>query len=487
MHWNRICVMALFFFLGIASIGTLSHAAILSFPGAEGGGGYAIGGRGGKIIEVINLNDSGPGSFRAACQAKGPRIVVFRVAGIIDISHGDRIYINNPYITIAGQTAPGSGITIKGSCILVKTHDVIIRYLRIRGGKRVQGRDNIWVGDGSYNVIIDHCSLTWATDENLSIWSGKKPAHHITFSRNLIAEGLEPHSCGILTGSDVNCVDQTNISIHHNLIMHNHNRSPLIKSGTTRVINNLVYDWYWFGMAIKGGVKIDIIGNKIKKGPTVPKDRKIDMLMIKHKENIPDWGPPGDPSIYIKDNIGINQTSPSTDNWKLLWINNNKSPVRLTQAKYTRQTPISEPTPAIKIDPVNKLESIILNDVGAYKRLDEKGQWVPNRDSVDNRLINEYSMSTGKIPSNESEVGGYPKIDPGAPPMDNDHDGMPDVWERAHGFNPKDPSDGPQDANNNGYTNVEEYLNGCSPCSKSAKISPPTNLILKLATNNRHP
>ena len=182
-----------------------------AFPGAEGGGAESAGGRGGRIIEVTNLNDTGTGSFRAACEASGPRIVIFRVGGIIEIKY--KITLRNPFITIAGQTAPGDGILIKGNEIYIQTHDVIIQFIRIRLGRRddfaEQEGDCIGIHSGGYNVMIDHCSLSWANDENTSIWSGEDAAHNITFSWNLIAEGLTYNhaSCGLIIGSDVNATD----------------------------------------------------------------------------------------------------------------------------------------------------------------------------------------------------------------------------------------------------------------------------------------
>ncbi len=465
------------FFTSLSS--NTAKADVPAFPGAEGGGANSVGGRGGRIIEVTNLNDSGPGSFRAACEAKGPRIVVFRVAGTINItSAGKRIRILHPYITIAGQTAPGGGICIKGGEIIIRTHDVIIRYLRIRGGKQSGygdngGRDNIWIGDGSYNVIIDHCSLTWATDENLSVWSGEHPAHNITISRNIIAEGLKPHSCGILTGSNTNSKDQTKISIHHNLFMSNLNRNPLIKSGSAEVVNNIIYNWDWFGLAIRGGVKIDIIGNKIKTGPSVAPGREIEILVLGRKGDLPNWGPPGTPLLYVKDNIGISSTSQNS----LIWTNINGTVVHsLSIGSLTTKPNINGIKYAVTSDPVQELENIILDDVGADKRLDENGHWVKNRDSVDKRLINDYLSGSGKIPSNPAEVGGYPVIAYGSPPKDTDHDGMPDLWEKSHGLDPNNPYDGKLDADNDGYTNVEEYLNGSGIPFPQNYISPPSKL-----------
>ena len=149
--------------------------AVPAFPGAEGSAAEAVGGRGGRVIEVTNLNSSGPGSFREACEAEGPRIVVFKVAGVIDLE-GERIKIKNPYITIAGQTAPEGGITIKGHELGIQTHDVIVRFIKIRTGYNPdfgdQEGDAVGIDNaGVYNTIINHVSMSWAKDENAQIWT----------------------------------------------------------------------------------------------------------------------------------------------------------------------------------------------------------------------------------------------------------------------------------------------------------------------------
>lgn len=455
-----------------------ANAGVPAFPGAEGGGANSVGGRGGRVIEVTNLNDSGPGSFRAACEAKGARTIVFRVGGTISIK--DRIRITNPYITVAGQTAPGGGICIRNGEILIRTHDVIIRYLRIRPGKNTHDKDGIWVSDGSYNVIIDHCSLSWATDENLSIGSGYPAAHNITFSWNLIAEGLEPHSCGSLIYNSHGSLESVDISIHHNMYIHNHNRNPLIGTASARLINNIIYDWSQFAIRIFGGVHIDIIGNVIKPGPSTQKGTENQYsIWWSQSYGDPKQSVSGNPSIYLSNNYGIHQQNFAGDDWQMIAPHIKNHVSSLQKSKSLRLIPLSESTPPITINhiaSVKELEEILLNEIGASKRLDAQGNWVYNRDPVDERLINEYLTGAGKIPTNENEVGGYPVLDHGIAPLDTDHDGMPDLWEKSHGLNPNNPFDGKLDADNDGYTNLEEYLNGNNIISESGILPPPTNI-----------
>jgi pectate lyase len=222
------------------------------FPGAEGFGCGTPGGRGGQVITVTNLNDAGAGSLRAALESGGRRFVVFEVSGTIDVR--EQIVVDDPYLTVAGQTAPGGGITLKAAdgnvsgLIDIRTHDVVIRYMRFRTGAppSVTGENldgvNIW--EDGHDVVIDHDSFSWAVDENVSTWDG---AHDITFSWNIIAQGLREsthpdgeHSKGLLVSGDAT----ENISVHHNLFAHNTARNPQVTSpGLIQVVNNVIYDY----------------------------------------------------------------------------------------------------------------------------------------------------------------------------------------------------------------------------------------------------
>jgi pectate lyase len=458
-------------------------SSVPAFPGAEGGGAAAIGGRGGRVIEVTNLDNSGPGSLRAACEASGARIVVFRVGGTIELQ--EPIRISNPYITIAGQTAPGGGILISGTNldqtpIGVYTHEVIIRFLRVRTGRgdqSGQGGDCIGLQSNCYNVIIDHCSVSWSNDENLQVWADNGASHDITFSWNIISEGLtfDHNSCGLIVGSDNNSEDMVNIDVHHNLFMHNQKRNPLVKGMSSRVINNIVYNWEWNSTMFGGGTTIDIIGNLYKAGPTT----EISEMHIHHWI---DEGTQGDPSIYIRGNISPGQSDPEGDNWFTMDQGDSQNfsyghpPDRET---CERSTPMTGSPFPITVHSVLDIENMILADVGASKRLDENGNWVSNRDAVDERLIQEYLSGTGIIPYDENSVGGFPTISPGTPYQDSDHDGMADEWEYLYCFNPNDPSDGPGDADGDGYTNIEEFLNGTEPTAGSICTRLFLPLILK--------
>jgi pectate lyase len=456
---------------------------IPAFPGAEGGGANSVGGRGGAILQVTNLDDAGPGSFRAACETAGARVVVFRTGGIITLTRP--IILTNPYITIAGQTAPGGGIllrTAKGECdaIVVQTHDVIIRFLRVRNTHDGFG------AKGASNLVIDHCSVSWGRDENMS---ANAPTHNVTYSWILNAECLMPHSCGILIGGagwdPVLSPRMVNIDVHHNLFMHNMNRNPKIKCMNSQSINNLVYDWSWWAAAFAGGMEIDWVANVYKRGPNfIGVDVEHCCGFLASPSEIlwrSDYttGPPGrDPSIYIRGNVGPTNSNPAADNWAMMeevnpgWVRNERAPAR----RFERHTLQARAYP-ITIHPVTELETVMLADVGASRRLDQEGNWVSNRDAVDERLVREYRTGTGKLVYDVNDVGGFPAIAAGTPYADADRDGMPDVWEKARGLNP-DINDSAGDRDGDGFTNIEEFINAPMPGERREirKAGPPPKI-----------
>src|SRR5262245_32129540 len=239
-------------------------AGPLAFPGALGWAAGTPGRRGGEIVKVTNLNADGPGSFKAAVEAKGKRIVVFEVGGVIDLG-AKTLNIREPFLTIAGQTAPSPGISIIRGGLDLATHDVVVQHIRVRpgaaGGSYRKGPDfdSISTQGGAYNVIVDHCSLTWGTDENLSA-SGNRftgptvkewregASHGITFSNNIIAESLAVavHAKGEHSKGSLIHDNATGILIIGNLYAHNMERNPLFKGGVHgTVVNNLIYNPGW--------------------------------------------------------------------------------------------------------------------------------------------------------------------------------------------------------------------------------------------------
>lgn len=435
----------------VFGINSAIAANIAAFPGAEGFGSMTSGGRGGRVIEVINLNASGPGSFREACEASGSRIVVFRTGGTIEINND--IEIKNPYITIAGQTAPGDGICIKGAALRISTHDVIIRGLRIRVGDNPNGpdpeqRDGVGIdnpNEPTYNIIIDHCSVSWSLDENIATcWV----SHDITFQWCIISEALlavDDESYGLLVGDN-----SKNISVHHCLFAHNKDRSPLQKfNATSEVINNVIYNWRWYATRMYSGG--NIIGNYYKPGPNWTGGKGIAVEDIQGIK------------IYVKDNIGPGRELNTQDDW--LGVN--------AADTYRSTTSVMQPSGIITQD-ASEAYDLVLKNAGAVN---------PYRDTVDTRIIQSVKDGSGRIIWSQDEVGGWPVYNAGIPPMDTDHDGMPDTWESSYGLDPANPADGRENKGGDGYTNIEKYINSLIPCTNI--IAAPTNLAATAQSASR--
>jgi hypothetical protein len=390
---------------------TPTEAALPAFPGALGWAAQTPGGRGGRIFRVTNLNSEGPGSLREAIEAEGPRIVVFEVGGVINLDR-KTLKISNPFITIAGQTAPSPGITLIRGGIDVGGHDVIIQHIRVRPGSAEQGWMSGWDEDSistqaAYNVIVDHCSLEWGTDENLSAsgprFTGSTPeewragtSHSITFSNNLIAESLAysthakgEHSKGSLIHDNV-----TGLLIVGNLYAHNYERSPLFKGGVHGVIvNNLIYNpgpralhynlapEEWLNHPYEVG-KMTAIGNVLRAGPSTPTDR-LAFLMI---------GGAGDLEYYGRDNIAVDQVGDPIR----MFGRYTTAPARIIE---TRRPPVwwEGLTPI----PAEQVQVSVLSQAGARP-------W--DRDMRDVLLVAEVAEGRGEIIDHEREVGGYPPI-----------------------------------------------------------------------------
>jgi len=492
------------------SVATSPQGATPAFIGAAGGGATSVGGRGSMVYEVTNLNDAGPGSLREGINMPGPRTIVFRVGGMIRLYSS--LKITNPYITIAGQTAPGGGILLSGeyltppvpgaqNMLIIETSDVILRFVRFRlslsGGDPCPGdnedcrADNITIkpsasGVGARNIILDHVSASWGTDENMGVASRSTSAllTDLTISWSLIGEGLLPHSMGILlAGSNEMDALTTGIDLHHNFFTSNQERNPQMRLGEGSFINNIVYLWKGGGGThFFGGTTFDIIGNIYKQGPGTDDN---DILFS------PDCADPiyiqGTPSVYIAGNLGVHQSDVEVDNWPFIQGRASDPTCNPTGTSnhyvlpesHKRTTPLQSINPRaypITVHHVfnDSLEDLILNNVGASKRLDCLGNWISNRDGVDQRLVTQFLNNTGIIPTSVSEVGGFPILASGTACTDTDHDGMPDQWETAKGLNPNNASDGPT-IHTSGYSHLERYLNGESATTTSCNTVTTSN------------
>jgi pectate lyase len=486
---------------------------IPAFPDAKGGGAGAKGGRGGKVYFVTNLHDRGVGSLRYGLEKiKGARTIIFRVGGYIHLDYP--IVVNNDgFITIAGQTAPGDGITLttvnskEPVLIFRHTHDIILRYLRIRkGGTKAHGQhgSGLVISRGGENIMVDHCSVSWTGDDNINIWanaSGKEGLRNITIQNSISAEGLNYGHPGtsLIVGGSAHVEKMKDISIHHNLFANNKNRNPLLKVATGDIVNNIIYNWSWWATGIGGGIKVDIIANRYKAGPITTKQGRGEIVfkpynpLAKRPEAT---GVEGDPSIYFRDNVGPHNPDWHQDGWEGMMerVNNfwgypviDGKPTRCKlSTQYRRKSPRYQPYP-IHIDRVSDLEEKLLasHGVGASQRLGADGSWIDNRDLVDQRIIREYYENQGKLVQTVDDVGGWVvykegiysyipekkfiqnlkryQLNGGKPYQDSDKDGMPDIWEDRYHLNKHKKEDAIEDRDGDGYDNLEEFLNGTKP------------------------
>jgi len=457
---------------GVHYVSAAPTVGIPAFPGAEGWGAQSVGGRGGRVIEVTNLNDAGEGSLRACAEASGPRTCVFRVGGTIHLD--DAIRIKRPYITIAGQTAPGDGITYIGGDLRVSTHDVIIRYVSYRGGSSSGIKIRPW--NDAHDIIIDHCSVSGGKDDTIDVWWNVRGPNirMVTIQKCIIAEAIKGHPTAMMFGGSPedgasDLIDH--ISAHSNYLVHNGWRNPHVKSKHTEVINNVVYNWgHRIGVAAGDGAEADWTNNYFRTGPMSGSLA----LLFEYLDSECNPYPPS--SLYVAGNIMPSKdlTDPSQDNWYLLKTNHASCDDRYNPVptKHRRFTPLTPAPIPVTIKPASlSLADALLEDVGANKRLNGDGTFTVNRDSADQKFIDDFYAGTG--PSSPPESPTVPTIKSGAPYADTDHDGMADEWEFIHGFNP-DIEDGSEDADGDGYTNLEEFLNGTSPSKEMTAAENPT-------------
>lgn len=420
----------------------------IAFPGAEGAGKYTTGGRGGAVYEVINLNDSGDGSLRKAVQKNETRTIVFRVSGTIDLKSPLDIHYGN--LTIAGQSAPGDGICVKGYPVTIKADNVMIRYMRFRLGDLNQVQTDAFSCRNRRNILIDHCSFSWATDEVASLYE----LHQSTVQWCLVTESLNHsvhekgnHGYGGIWGGDT-------VSFHHNLFAHNLSRNPRFNGARYQVPwtdlvdfrNNVIYNWG--DNSIYGGERgnHNVVANYFKPGPGTKKSTRQRVLNITTSEDYP-YG-----TFYVADNYMDGNPVVTADNWKG-GVDTDAAVSEVKAAKPFYYEPIPEQT-------AREAYQAVLKWAGASLV----------RDAVDRRIISEvqngtatytgeYSQRPGIIDSQE-DVGGWPELSTLTAPSDQDHDGMPDTWEEEHQLKADDQSDGSQYTLSKSYTNLEVYLNG---------------------------
>ena len=407
-------VLALLFAtVGLAPIPSQTPKSTMPvFPGAQGFGSKTPAGRGGQIIKVTNLKDRGAGSLRAAIETSGPRIIVFEVGGTISLSR--ELVLDNPYATIAGQTAPSPGILLKGAGIRIRTHDILIQHLRIRVGDGLEGsppgnRDALEIlGPNTYNVVVDHISASWAIDENASTWY---PVHDITISNSIFSEGLNaslhpkgPHSKGILIGDHAR-----NISLIGNLMAHNAKRNPRVSGDVSLLVaNNVMYNCggtHFMSIGSSSGPSaVTIIGNVFILGPNTSHRTRAVKVEAESPEGT---------AVYFTDN----RTASSAPDYSTPYDPRVPSPPIWISSLSIRES--------------SAVEAWVLSGAGARRA---------DHDSVDERIVNEVVRRTGRIIDSQSQVGGWPGNSktmrpfpvPAHPNRDDDGDGYTNIEEILH-------------------------------------------------------
>ena len=402
-----------------------------AFPDAEGWGAASQGGRGGQVMKVTNLKASGPGSLAAACAASGPRIVVFEVSGVI---RGD-IRITNPYITIAGQTAPGAGITVEGvvSSYDYGAHDIIIRHLRIRPRRSVgSGGDCLQLGgrgparSGTYNIMLDHLSLSWGNDEVIDLYH----AHDVTVQWCTIEESDDrghnkgAHNFGMISAAE----DNGAVSVHHNLWAHHARRVPCLapyrEKAASEFCNNVVYNcrggYVDDGHGVRAKSPVNLYKNFYRRGPQT-KDRLYPFALSPHMD------------YYVRDNFFEDwgyQDHPR--HWK--WGGPDRAPTWVQFNNNGREINVPAKTPNIELVDAKAAYKLVLSHAGCWPR-----------DRVTQRTVHEVKTRTGawgrNAPPEPTDPWFLEGLAPTKPPQDTDGDGRPDVWEKLHGLDGRDPSD----------------------------------------------
>jgi hypothetical protein len=481
----------------------LPQAKVPAFPGAEGGGKFSFGGRGGKVFVVTNLLDSGPGTLREACESAGPRIVVFNVAGII---HLDKpVYIEAPYITIDGHTAPGDGICIANNGIVDNAHDVVIRYLRLRRGNLdIFNRHGVHYGNPVGNIIIDHVSASWGQDQNIDTYRHmyqptnggpalKLPAVNVTIQWTITSEALNTYNHAF--GGDWG---GRNSMFHHNLLACNTGRNPSIAmTYDFNFVNNVLFNWRH--RSVDGGGKeslYNIINNYYKPGPATPNSavryRILQPAQSWSKADpVSRWG-----KAYVAGNVIEGYPKVTANNWDG-GVQFSKAPDAdatgaIAKGAQDDDDKIQKISAQVRVDKPFPMSPVTMESApDAFNSvLKNAGATLPRRDPVDERVIAE--VKTGKVWSEGkeftpepmkglaknnigtagngiitdiSQVGGYPDYK-GEPIKDLGADGIPLSWKKKYGLDPKDAELASKDLKGDGYTVIEKYLNGLDPTKK---------------------
>jgi pectate lyase len=422
---------------------------LLAFPTAEGYGRFAQGGRGGDVYHVTNLDDSGPGSLREGIEStKSPRTIVFETGGTIDLKTPLEVD-RKSRLTLAGQTSPGDGITLKGNTLKFKNSShLIVRYLRVRLGdenKEIGGADAMSVNDCDH-AIFDHLSVSWGIDGNQDIRQCKNYTFQWCILSEALNESLHKKGSHAMCGSFR--APLGNLSIHHNLFATSRDRHPTIGGAVKEpewildFRNNVIYNWS--GTANVCDNPVNLVNNYFRPGPETP----LDEQPIALKPDLPDKA-----RGHMSGNLFEQRQDFTSNNYAALdmkrWLHSeSKYQFDGTLDDWSVEEPYDLGANTPKTQSAEEAYALVLAHAGASLV----------RDDVDIRLIEDVKERQGRLIDSQSEVGGYPNLDKGMAPTDTDRDGAPDEWETSYGLDPNDPEDRNGDQDGDGYTNLEEYL-----------------------------
>lgn len=437
------------FVLTLLIFSVCANGQQFAFPGAEGFGAYAEGGRGGDVYVVKNLNDSGAGSLRYGIQsANGPRTIVFEISGLIKLNSA--LKVDKDYITIAGQTAPGDGICLRDHRLAIKANHVIVRYVRSRLGSESGTEDDAISIESGHNIIMDHCSASWSIDECFSSSTGDKDKiNNVTVQWSIISEALNNsiHSKGSHSyGALIRGCYGAKYSYHHNLFAHNKSRNP--RPGNynqnNHIIdtlgllfdyrNNVMYNWQGSGPGYDADsesvCRYNYVGNYGKPGPNSSNSGYAYKAGCKYFRG------------FYSDNYFFGEVPENQESlvkYSGTWSETEKSIYKM-----------DVPFPTGPMFTHSSLEAydIVLLQAGASLK----------RDVVDQRVVNDVKNGTGAIIDSQNEVGGWPVYVSETAPLDTDQDGMPDNWEDEKGLDKNNPDDRNGFLNNDEFTNLEIYL-----------------------------
>lgn len=431
----------------IPSLALTVEAQTIAFPGAEGFGRFAQGGRGGDVYHVTQLKDEGVGSLRYGIEKmNGPRTIVFDVSGTIELNR--TLNVKKPFLTIAGQTAPGDGITLKDHTFKVTdTHDIILRYIRFRTGdeNKLAGSGAAIDGittNGVSNIIFDHISASWAIDGTHDL-RGEKFTLQWSIYGEALNHSLHEKGEHAMLASFRDLTDH--ITLHHNLMHSSRNRHPTLgggnKTNENSIVdfrNNVVFNWQ--GPTNLGSCRMNLINNYYKPGKSTNTNDKP--MQVK--------APQADKSRgYSAGNVFPWNETWTRDNFLAIEYENSGNYGSTTREAFELKQALVVGDDQPETHTAEESFEMVLQYAGASKK----------RDAVDLRIVSGVKDGSNRLIDSQAEVGGWPKLQSLPAPQDTDQDGMPDKWERKYNLDPKNPNDRNDDRNNDGYTNLEEYLN----------------------------